>query len=1047
MAYPLDDPQRGVSASPNLPEVERRVLDFWTKDDTFKASIEARPTGENGANEFVFYDGPPFANGLPHYGHLLTGYVKDIVPRYQTMRGRHVERRFGWDTHGMPAEVTTEKELGLKSKADIEAYGVDRFNAAAKASVLQFTDEWVDYVTRQARWVDFENDYKTLDLTYMESVMWAFKTLYDKGLIYEGYRVLWYCWRCETPLAATETKMDDTYQNRQDPAVTVGLDVTDEGPLEGVKLLVWTTTPWTLPSNLAAAVHPDVDYVVVETEGSRYLLAEARIAAYARELGDEADVVGRYRGAELVGLRYNPPFDFFAGRANAHQVLAADYVTTDDGTGVVHIAPAFGEEDKLVTDAADIEPVVPVDSSGKFTDEVPPYQGVHVFEANKLIIKDLKDTQRLLRHDTYNHNYPHCWRCGSPLIQRALSAWFVAVTKFRDRMVELNQQIDWTPGHVKDGQFGKWLANARDWNISRNRFWGSPIPVWTSDDPAYPRVDVYGSLADLERDFGVEVTDLHRPTIDDLTRPNPDDPTGKSVMRRVPEVLDCWFESGSMPFAQVHYPFENADWFEHHYPGDFIVEYTAQTRGWFYTLHVLATALFDRPAFRTALVHGTLLGGDGLKMSKMLMNYPDVRESYEQFGSDAMRWSLVSSSVLRGGDMPVTETGFRDAVRQIVLPLWNVWYFYTLYAGAAGYEATPEQARATALTSEHRLDRYLLAKTRELVESMTAAMDAYDLAGAAALFRAYLESLTNWYVRRSRDRFWEGDEAGFATLATALKTACEVAAPLLPMVAEDIWKGLTGSRSVHLADWPSAEDLPADHALVEAMDAVRDIASVGLFMRKARKLRVRLPLAKATVATGHAERLAPFADLLKDELNVKVVEFDSDVSAYSKSDLKLVPRVLGPRLGKDVQRVIKAVKAGDWSVEDGTVNAGGVALEDGEYELTMVAVDADHTEALPDGAGVIVLDTEVTVELAAEGLARDLVRVIQQARKDAGLDVSDRVRVIVDAPMEVWKYIETHLGFVAEETLAMDVNLGVLPDNVTSGEVGDYTVKVTVTRW
>jgi isoleucyl-tRNA synthetase len=502
-----------------------------------------------------------------------------------------------------------------------------------------------------------------------------------------------------------------------------------------------------------------------------------------------------------------------------------------------------------------------------------------------------------------------------------------------------------------------------------------------------------------------------------------------------------------MPFAQVHYPFENADWFEHHYPGDFIVEYTAQTRGWFYTLHVLATALFDRPAFRTALVHGTLLGGDGLKMSKMLMNYPDVRESYEQFGSDAMRWSLVSSSVLRGGDMPVTETGFRDAVRQIVLPLWNVWYFYTLYAGAAGYEATPEQARATALTSEHRLDRYLLAKTRELVESMTAAMDAYDLAGAAALFRAYLESLTNWYVRRSRDRFWEGDEAGFATLATALKTACEVAAPLLPMVAEDIWKGLTGSRSVHLADWPSAEDLPADHALVEAMDAVRDIASVGLFMRKARKLRVRLPLAKATVATGHAERLAPFADLLKDELNVKVVEFDSDVSAYSKSDLKLVPRVLGPRLGKDVQRVIKAVKAGDWSVEDGTVNAGGVALEDGEYELTMVAVDADHTEALPDGAGVIVLDTEVTVELAAEGLARDLVRVIQQARKDAGLDVSDRVRVIVDAPMEVWKYIETHLGFVAEETLAMDVNLGVLPDNVTSGEVGDYTVKVTVTRW
>ncbi|THV35620.1 isoleucine--tRNA ligase [Glycomyces buryatensis] len=1046
MAYPLDDPARGVPASPNLPEVERRVLDFWTKDDTFAASIEARDAGERGANEFVFYDGPPFANGLPHYGHLLTGYVKDIVPRYQTMRGKHVERRFGWDTHGMPAEVTTEKELGLRSKAEIEAYGVDRFNAAAKASVLQFTDEWVDYVTRQARWVDFENDYKTLDLSYMESVMWAFKTLYDKGLIYEGYRVLWYCWRCETPLAATETKMDDTYQDRQDPAVTVGLDVTGDGPLAGAKLLVWTTTPWTLPSNLAAAVHPDVDYVVVKSEGSRYLLAEARLGAYARELGDEADVVGRYKGADLVGLTYNPPFDFFAGRTNAHQVLAADYVTTEDGTGIVHIAPAFGEEDKLVTDAAGIETVVPVDDSGKFTDEVPPYAGVHVFEANKLIIADLKETQALLRHDTYNHNYPHCWRCGSPLIQRALSAWFVAVTRFRDRMVELNQQIDWTPSHIKDGQFGKWLANARDWNISRNRFWGSPIPVWTSDDPEYPRVDVYGSLEELQRDFGVEVTDLHRPGIDNLTRPNPDDPTGNSVMRRVPEVLDCWFESGSMPFAQVHYPFENADWFEHHYPGDFIVEYTAQTRGWFYLLHVLATALFDRPAFRTAVVHGTLLGDDGQKMSKSLKNYPDVRESFESYGSDAVRWFLVSSPVLRGGDMPVTETGFRDAVRQIVLPLWNVWYFYTLYAGAAGYEATPEQSRATALASEHRLDKYLLAKTRELVEVSTKAMDEYDLVTATAAFRTYLESLTNWYVRRSRDRFWEGDEAGFATLATALGTACEVAAPLLPLITEDIWRGLTGGRSVHLADWPDAGDLPADPGLVEAMDTVRDIASVGLFMRKARKLRVRLPLAKVTVATAHAERLSPFADLLKDELNVKAVEFDSDVAAYSKSDLKLVPRVLGPRLGGDVQRVIKAVKAGDWTVDDGTVTAGGVTLEDGEFELTMVAVDAEHTESLPNQGGVLVLDTEVTPELAAEGLARDVVRVIQQARKDADFDVSDRVTAVVDAGDDVRAAIEAHREFVQGETLALELTFGDLPGDATTGDAGEGTVKAAVTK-
>ena len=1047
MAYPLDDPARGVPASPNLPEVERRVLDFWAKDDTFNASIERREAGEGGANEFVFYDGPPFANGLPHYGHLLTGYVKDIVPRYQTMRGRRVERRFGWDTHGMPAEVTTERELGLKSKADIEEYGVDRFNAAAKASVLRFTDDWEDYVTRQARWVDFHNDYKTLDLEYMESVMWAFKTLYDKDLIYEGYRVLWYCWRCETPLAATETKMDDTYRDRQDPAVTVGLDVTSEGPFAGAKLLVWTTTPWTLPSNLAAAVHPEVDYVLVEAEGSRYLLAEARLAAYARELGEEPQVIGRHTGADLVGLSYSPPFDFFVDREGAHRVLAADYVTTEDGTGVVHIAPAFGEEDKLLTDAAGIEPVVPVDESGRFTEDVPPYAGMHVFDANKAIIKDLKATQRLLRHDTYNHNYPHCWRCGSPLIQRALSAWFVAVTKFRDRMVELNRQIDWTPSHIRDGQFGKWLEGARDWNISRNRFWGAPIPVWVSDDPAHPRVDVYGSLAELRRDFGVEVTDLHRPAIDELTRPNPDDPTGTSTMRRVPEVLDCWFESGSMPFAQVHYPFENTEWFEDHYPGDFIVEYTAQTRGWFYTLHVLATALFDRPAFRTALVHGTLLGSDGQKMSKSLENYPDVRISFEQYGSDALRWFLVASPVLRGGDMPVTESGFRDAVRQIVLPLWNVWYFYTLYAGAAGYETTPEEARTTALASEHRLDRYLLAKTRELVETATEAMDGYDLAGATAAFRSYLESLTNWYVRRSRDRFWEGDTDGFATLATALKTACEVAAPLLPLVTEDIWRGLTGGRSVHLADWPSADDLPADRALVEGMDTVREIASVGLFMRKDRKLRVRLPLASATVATGHAERLEPFAGLLKDELNVKAVVFDSDVDAYCRSDLKLVPRVLGPRLGKDVQRVIKAVKTGDWTVEDGTVTAGGVVLEDGEYELTLVPVEADRTHALPNDNGVLVLDTEVTAELAAEGLARDVVRVVQQARKDADLDVTDRVAAVIDVADDVREAVEAHAEFVKGETLALELSFADLPAEATTGEAGEgRTVKAAVRK-
>ena len=655
-----------VPSQPSFPELEEKVLDFWARDRTFEASVQGRAAGDHGSNEFVFYDGPPFANGLPHYGHLLTGYVKDLVPRYMTMLGKRVERRFGWDCHGLPAEVEVEKQLGIVHKNEIEALGVARFNDACRASVLRYTKDWETYVTRQARWVDFKNDYKTLDLPYMESVMWAIKMLWDKGLIYQGFRVLWYCWRCETPLSSTETKMDDVYRDRQDPAVTVALRLKSSKPaLAGVEALVWTTTPWTLPSNLAAAVHPDVSYVVVQAaKGRRFLLAEERLGAYAAELGDSPDVQARLTGSELLGTRYEPPFAFFAGKQpNAHQILAADYVTTEDGTGIVHIAPAYGEEDKVVTDAAGIEVVTPVNARGEFDEQVPPYQGMHVFEANKAIIRDLKASGALVRHDTYQHSYPHCWRCESPLIQRAVSSWFVAVTKFRDRMVALNRSIEWVPEHLRDGQFGKWLENARDWTISRNRYWGSPIPVWVSDDPRFPRTDVYGSLAELEKDFGVRPSDLHRPGIDALTRPNPDDPSGKSTMRRVPEVLDCWFESGSMPFAQAHYPFENKAWFDHHYPGDFIVEYNGQTRGWFYTLHVLATVLFDRPAFRTCVAHGIVLGDDGQKMSKSRRNYPDVREVFDRDGSDAMRWFLMSSAILRGSDLIVNETGIREIGR------------------------------------------------------------------------------------------------------------------------------------------------------------------------------------------------------------------------------------------------------------------------------------------------------------------------------------------------------------------------------------------------
>ena len=1041
MVYPKHAAGAGVPASPDLPEVERRVLEHWAEDGTFEASVDQREAGVDGSNEFVFYDGPPFANGLPHYGHLLTGYVKDVVPRYQTMRGHRVERRFGWDCHGLPAEVEAEKQLGISTKAEILELGVDKFNDVCRSSVLQYTKDWERYVTRQARWVDFVHDYKTLDLDYMESVLWAFKTLYDKGLVYEGFRVLAYCWRCETPLSNTETRMDDTYRDRQDPAATVWFELET-----GERVLAWTTMPWTLVPNVALVVGPDVDYAVVSLDGQRYVLAEARLDAYAKELAG-ASRVGTLKGRDLVGRKYTPMFEFLvehlADVPKAFTVLSGDFVSTEDGTGVVQVAPSHGEDDYNVCTEAGIPTVLTVDDRTRFTSIAPRFEGLQVFEANKPLLRELRQRGMLVQQDAYVHSYPHCWRCDTPLVYKAVSSWFVGVTKFRDRMVELNRDITWVPGHVRDGQFGKWLEGARDWSISRTRFWGSPIPVWRSDDPAYPRVDVYGSLDELERDFGVRPTDLHRPGIDELTRPNPDDPTGRSTMRRVSDVLDCWFESGSMPYAQVHYPFENTDWFEHHYPGDFIVEYTAQTRGWFYTLHVLATALFDRPAFRTCVVHGTLLGSDGRKMSKSLRNYPDVYEVFDTYGADAMRWFLMASPVLRGGDMSVTEAGIRDAVRHVLLPLWNVWYFFTLYANAEGYTAVPRT------DSEHLLDRYVLAKTRALVEDVTARMDEYDVSGACTAVRSYLDALTNWYVRRSRDRFWAGVEDAFDTLWTVMETLCRVIAPVAPMVAEEIWRGLTGGRSVHLEDWPVASDYPSDPALVSTMDAVRDVCSAALSLRKARGLRVRLPLPALTVAAPGAEALQPFADLVADEVNVKHVTFTDDRTGYCEQVLTVVPRALGPRVGGAVQQVIKAVKAGEWSLEDGRPVAAGVTLEEGEYELKLVASDTGgtvHSAPLSSGEGVVVLDTEVTPELAAEGLARDVVRVVQMARREADLAVSDRISLVVEASPGVTAAVEAHRDFVAAETLATAIEFGAAAAGF-AGEAGDgESVRVTVTR-
>jgi len=1026
-----------LDASPDLPALERAVLDRWAEEQTFTASVREREDEP----EFVFYDGPPFANGLPHYGHLLTGFVKDAVPRYQTMRGRHVARRFGWDCHGLPPEMEAERELQLSGRAAIVAFGVDQFNEHCRTSVQRYTREWERYVTRQARWVDFENDYATMDLTYMESVLWAFKTLHEKGLLYEGYRVLPYCWECETPLSNFETKMDDAYRDRQDPAITVRFRLS--GGLDGVTtdVLAWTTTPWTLPSNLALAVGDEVTYAVIEHDGSRLILAASRVAAYEREFPD-APVVRTMPGSELVGLTYEPLFDYFAATPGAFRVVAGDFVTDTDGTGVVHVAPGFGEDDKAVADANGIPVVVPVDDTGRFTAEVGDFAGLQVFEANRPIIRTLSERGRVVREDSYIHSYPHCWRTDTPLIYRAVSSWFVAVTQIKDRLLAHNQDITWVPENVRDGAFGSWLEGARDWSISRNRFWGAPIPVWKSDDPAFPRVDVYGSLEEMERDFGVRPDDLHRPGIDRLSRPNPDDPSGRATMRRVADVLDCWFESGSMPYAQVHYPFENKDWFEESFPADFIVEYVGQTRGWFYTLHVLAVALFDKPPFRTCVAHGVVLGNDGRKLSKRLRNYPDPLEAFERVGADAIRWSLLSSSVLRGGNLVVGEAAMDAALREAVLPLWHTCRTLTLYA-----EHRPRLVTA----AKDVLDRYALAKAAELVERATAAFDAYDLSGACRAVSRFLDALNNWYVRRSRDRMWAGDEAAVDTLYTVLHTLLRVSAPLLPLTGEHLWAALVpGSRSLHLQDWPSPGDLAADPELVRTMDRVREVCSAGHAVRKGHDpvLRTRLPLPAATVAGEGVETLEPFRSLIADELNVRLVRLTGAVSEAGELVLTMNPRVAGPRLGSQVQQIIRAAKAGDWTRDGDTMVVGGVALLPGEFELRLLPKDGATSRALPGEDTVVVLDVTVTPDLEAEGLARDVVRLIQAARKRAGLDVRDRVDLKLQVPPSGRAAVEANVDVIAHEILAVRIDV---VENAGTGAAeaelaGHGTVRIALRR-
>ncbi len=1014
-----------IPNQPNYPQIEEKILEYWDNDQTFRASIEDR----DGSEEIVFYDGPPFANGLPHYGHLLTGFVKDAMPRYFTMRGKKVERRFGWDCHGLPAETEAEKNLHVAGRNQINQLGVDVFNDYCRSSVLKYVKEWEHYVKRSGRWVDFQNDYKTMDLSFMESVMWAFATLYREGLIYEDYRVLPYCWECETPLSNFETRQDDAYRERNDTAVTVAFELTEESMdrlgLKGrsAKIAVWTTTPWTLPSNLALAVGGDISYTVAagtdntDATGNEFLIvAEARYAVYEEQLADY-EPVGKLKGQDLIGLTYKPLFDYFTDTPNSFVVLAGDFVSTEEGTGIVHLAPGFGEDDQRICAENNIPVVCPVDSQGRFDTTVPDFVGLQVFDANAEIIKALTAKEALLKTEQYLHNYPHCWRTDTPLIYKAVSSFFVKVTDIRDKMVDLNtREIHFQPSHVGSGAFGNWLKGARDWSITRNRFWGSPIPVWKSDDPNYPRMDVYATLDEIERDFGVRPTDLHRPHVDELVRTNPDDPTGKSMMRRVEDVLDCWFDSGAMPFAQLHYPLENKDHFESNFPADFICEYVGQTRGWFYSLHVLSTALFNKPAFSNCIAHGVVLGSDGRKLSKRLKNYPDPEAFFNEIGADAMRWYLLSSSVLRGQDVVMEKSHMAEPVRQILNPIYNTWYFLSLY-GLSDHTVGRFRTDQSSI-----MDRYILAKTGKLIEEVTEALEAYDIPAALAPIANFLDALTNWYIRRSRERFWRPNSAtvdtentlvssdidtvssppdtdkqdAYDTLHTTLYIVCKLTAPFLPFLSEFIYKGLTPERSVHLSKWPTRELLPSDDRLVRTMDLVREICSQAHSLRKASGIRARLPLSSVTIVSPYNSDLTDYAQLIAEEINTKNVFFKNNPDLYIKRELTILPSLLGPRIGSKTQEVIRNTKSGNYLItENGNVAVAGIELQPDEYKLSLRPVEESTTRVIGSDDTVIVLDLTLTDELLSEGLARDLIRHIQQARREADLLVSDRIDLLV----------------------------------------------------
>ena len=1005
-----------VDPKPDFAALEQRVLDFWDKNQVFEESIRLR----EGKKDFVFYDGPPFATGLPHFGHIVPGTIKDVIPRYRTMRGYRVERRFGWDCHGLPVEYEMEKNLGISGKTEIEQYGVAKFNESCRGIVQRYVSEWRHTVRRMGRWVDFDHAYKTMDLDFMESIWWVFKTLWEKGLIYEGYYILPYSPKLSTPLSNFEVNLGG-YHDVHDPAITVRFKLKDRP----VSILAWTTTPWTLPSNLGLAVGEDLTYLQIEAQGEQLILAEALISKYFPD-SSSYKIVKRLKGKDLVGLSYVPLFPYFADLESkgAFRIHAADFVSVEEGTGIVHLAPGFGEDDYNTLAPKGIPVVVPLDAECRFTAEVPEYQGTFVKDADKLIIQRLKDEGKLYKRDTILHAYPHCYRTGAPLIYRAVSSWFVNIGKIKNAMIQANQQIHWYPEHIKNGRFGKWLEGARDWAISRNRYWGNPIPVWKCDKTG--KAICVGSLDELEKLSGVRPKDLHKHFVDDITWPSP----WGGTMRRVPEVLDCWFESGAMPYAQQHYPMENKEKFEKNFPADFINEGLDQTRGWFYTLTILAAALFQKPAFKSVIVSGIVLAEDGRKMSKSLRNYTDPLEVMNKFGADALRLFLMMSSVVKADDLRYSDEGVKNILRDYIIPLWNAYSFYVTYANID--EIKPE---AEPKNLSNPLDAWILSEIESLTENYRDLMDQNDIHRAVERLMGFLDLMNNWYIRRSRRRFWKDEvdqdkRDAYTVLHWVLRRFILLAAPFIPFITETIYQNLKRKDeplSVHLCDYPEVHQQWRDPQLEQKMALVRKAVVLGRSLRSSHQIKNRQPLRELFLVTRDPQEksiLLEMQEIIQEEINVKEISFydnEEELVEYkAKANFKVLGKILGSKM-KEAAMAIEQLSSKEIAqILDGSI----IKLQINDWELELESehlvvqrLEKPNRVVLNEGSLTVGLDITLTPELVQEGILRDFIRLVQNRRKEKKLSITDRIRLKIKTTPQLNEVLNFGENLLFQETL------------------------------